>query len=313
MRGIEKLQKRLNFYGGNNQQKRMKKDKLKTLKKALIYSYQSGTIITPEGKEFRGLINSNKLQPEYDYKILSIPFEDICLNEEKIGKTSEGIQKTNLHAGDVFEWKDNGTYWIIYLERLAETAYYRADIRRCKYEIEIEGKKYKVAIRGPIETTITWNQKKNKVYNELSYSLSMIITRNEETSNYFHRFAKIKFDNKNWEVQSVNRYDGDGIIEVFLDEYYSNEIEDEIQEVKRLEDADGIEGEPVVYPYDTVTYIVKGYSNGEWQVPEEDVRVAAQNGSEITLDILSEKRKKIEIKYITEDKEITYPILIDSL
>jgi hypothetical protein len=59
---------------------------LRTLKKALLYSYQAATIILQDGKEFRCLINPDKNIPDYDNKILSIPYKDICLNAPMIGK-----------------------------------------------------------------------------------------------------------------------------------------------------------------------------------------------------------------------------------
>ena len=158
------MQTKLGYRGGN-QEGRMQQDKLNGLKKALLYSYQAATAIIPtidaEGntvnKEFRCLINPDKLNPEYDNKIISIPYEDVnLLDTEKV----EGIQPTNLKPGQVFTWKETNTDWIVYLQYLEEDAYFRADIRRCKYEVEINGHKYKVYVRGPVETKINWNQKK---------------------------------------------------------------------------------------------------------------------------------------------------------
>ena len=77
---IETMKTRLNYHGGNAEG-RMIKDKERSLKKALLYSYQAATAILEDGREFRCLINPNKNKPEYDNKILSIPFYDICLNK----------------------------------------------------------------------------------------------------------------------------------------------------------------------------------------------------------------------------------------
>lgn len=65
-------------------------DKLRSLKKALLYSYQAATAILSDGREFRCLINPDKNKPAYDNKMLSIPFKDICLNAARAGKTTEG-------------------------------------------------------------------------------------------------------------------------------------------------------------------------------------------------------------------------------
>lgn len=102
MSGLENMATRLSFNGGNAQIKRMNNDKLKALKKALLYSYQSATAKLADGREFRCLINPDHLKNTYDDKILSIPFEDVCLNAEKIGKTSEGLVQIGMKPGDVF-------------------------------------------------------------------------------------------------------------------------------------------------------------------------------------------------------------------
>ena len=108
--------------GGANQEARMNKDKLKTLKKALLYSYQGATAVLDDGREFRCLMNSNKLSADYDEKIISIPFEDICLNAEKFGTTTQGIVPIGLKVGSVFEWKENKTHWMVTLKKDEETA-----------------------------------------------------------------------------------------------------------------------------------------------------------------------------------------------
>lgn len=98
---LELLNKRLN-YQGRNQYQRFINDKLRGLKKALFYSYQTATAILTDEKKFRCLINPDKNKPAYDNIILSIPYKDICLNAPKIGKTSEGVVDINIKPGDVF-------------------------------------------------------------------------------------------------------------------------------------------------------------------------------------------------------------------
>ena len=138
---LELLNKRLQYQGGNQEQ-RFINDKLKSLKKALLYSYQAATATLSDGKEFRCLINPDKNKPAYDNKILSIPFKDICLNEPRVGKTSEGEIDINLAPGDVFTWKETNTHWLIYLRYLEEDAYFRSEIIRCRYSLNINGKDY---------------------------------------------------------------------------------------------------------------------------------------------------------------------------
>ena len=230
---LELLNKRLQYQGGNQEQ-RFINDKLRGLKRALLYSYQAATATLSDGKEFRCLINPDKNKPAYDNKILSIPYKDICLNAPRVGKTSEGEIDINIKPGDVFTWKETNTHWLVYLEYIEEDAYFRSEIRRCDQEVKIEDNSYWVYIRGPVETSIEWNQKAGIEWNTLNYSLVMYITADETTNNYFERFKTIKVldprynKEKTWQVVGVDPYYGDGIIQVFLDEYFENSIADAV-------------------------------------------------------------------------------------
>ena len=83
MSSLDNLKARLKFNGGASQEARMDLDKLRSLKKALLYSYQAQTAILNDNREFKCLINHDKLKEDYDDKIISIPYEDICLNAAK--------------------------------------------------------------------------------------------------------------------------------------------------------------------------------------------------------------------------------------
>lgn len=80
-----------------------------------MYSYQGQTAILEDGREFKCLINPNKLNPDYDNKILSIPYKDVCLNKDRLGKTSEAEEELGIKSGDIISWKETNTKWIIYL------------------------------------------------------------------------------------------------------------------------------------------------------------------------------------------------------
>ena len=292
MLGLDNLKTRLNYYGGKNQEKRMIKDKERSLKKALLYSYQSVTIALMDEngdftKKFRALINPDKNKGDYDDKILSVPYSDICLNDEIAagGTTTQGLVPLNIKVGDVFEWVETGTKWLIYLQYLEEDAYFRAEIRRCDQQTEVNGKKYWTYIRGPMETSITWNQKGGVEWNDLNYSLVMYITKDENTTNYFHRFQKVKIGEpgtdiqKTWQTVAVNPYYGDGIIEVYLDEYYENSIEDAANasqgETSPDEPQDPtdtyIDGPAALQPYDEQVYtIMNDDGQGIWSIVYED-------------------------------------------
>ena len=110
MSSLETLKTRIDYAGGANQEKRMNSDKLRSLKKALLYSYQAQTAILTDKREFRCLINHDKLKEDYDDKIISIPYDDICLNAEQFkGKTKENLQHIGMKVGDTFTWKETDT------------------------------------------------------------------------------------------------------------------------------------------------------------------------------------------------------------
>lgn len=281
---LELLNKRLQYQGGNQEQ-RFINDKLRGLKKALLYSYQAATATLSDGKEFRCLINPDKNKPAYDNKILSIPYKDICLNAPRVGKTSEGEIDINIKPGDVFTWKETNTHWLVYLEYIEEDAYFRSEIRRCDQEVKIEDNSYWVYIRGPVETSIEWNQKAGIEWNTLNYSLVMYITADETTNNYFERFKTIKIldprynKEKTWQVVGVDPYYGDGIIQVFLDEYFENSIADAVaaensaetgKENPVDETAAYIDGPTEVQQYSKAYYEIHNAKEGHWYLKWKD-------------------------------------------
>ena len=364
MSGLDNLKTRLVYAGGVSAEKRFQKDKLRALRKAMLYSYQAATALLSDGREFRCLINSSSVKEEYDIKTLSIPYRDICLNraaldeeeadaasditsivdsteetvdnEEEVSeeeetinniKTTEGLEEIGLKPGDVFIWKETNTHWLIYLQYLEEDAYFRANICRCDQAIEVNDNTYWVYLRGPVETDIIWNQGGNKSWNELNYSLVMYITKNEETEQYFHRFAKVKILGKTWKVETVNPYYGDGIIQVCLDEYFNNTIEEE--EIKRQqeeaaaaeeeeEEIDSttvvIQGESTVYPYDELTYSVTNSEGGDWSISDSrKAAIVETDSSLVKVRIISGKSGSFVLSYIKGVIEAEKKITIKSI
>ena len=306
MSGLETLSMRLQFNGGKAQIDRMNEHKLKSLKKALLYSYQSATAILNDGREFRCLINPDKIKNIYDNKYISIPFKDICLNEtvgEK--KTSEGIQEIGMKPGDVFTWKENGSDWIVYLQRLEETAYFRAEIRRCRYTIIVDDQEYKVYAARPNVNEIDWKHQKGKLWNELDYTLEMYVTKDEKTEAFFHRFHTVKVNGKPWEIQAIDNMSSEGIIIVYLKEWYQNSI----AEAKAEEDAaitpqdvidelePGIDGPAAVFPYDKKTYTIRNASNGQWVIGSSKAKIIEQDETMAKVEIITGRSGEFELIY----------------
>lgn len=295
---LELMNKRLNYHGGNQQQ-RMIGDKLRTLKRALLYSYQAATAVLADGRQFRCLINPDKNEPNYDNKEISIPYKDICLNKTKVGKTSQGEQEVGMVPGNVFTWKQTNTHWLVYLQYLQEDAYFRSEIRRCDQQVNVNDTPYWVYIRGPVQTSIVWNQKQKVEWNDLNHSLVMYITKDENTCGYFYRFQKLKVLDpksgveKTWQVVDADPYYGDGIIQVFLDEFFENTIKEAMEKQKQViinpqlpENEPQIIGAVQVFQYSKNNYSIKNAEGGYWLLKyKENEQNLSSTATEITLNI----------------------------
>ena len=320
MSALENMKTRLDYNGGIAQIARMNADKLRSLKRAMTASYQAATAILADGREFKCLINPDKIKNTYDNKILSIPFEDVCLNASKKGTTSQGIVPINLKAGDVFTWKENGSQWLVYLQRLEETAYFRSEIRKCNKTIEINGNKYPVYVRGPEQLTIDWQKGNLEMFNKENYTLLMYITKNEETLNYFHRFTKIEIDGLPWEVQVVDSIATEGIIEVSLKETYKNTIEKEIKEEEEIISPEKkdiyIKGFNKTLPYEEYLYEIIGTKDeGVWEISNNKAKIIGEkNQLQVKIGIITGRSGSFVLRYVREGLDaIELPITIESL
>ena len=296
--GLADMEKQLNYHGGYFQQNREIKDKRKSLDKALLYSYQGAFVkkyYPPNDKvhqadTVRALINPNKLKQDYDDKIISIGFEH------------------EFHTGDIFEWVDTNTHWIIYLQQTTEVAYFRGDIRRCRYQISWkdgnETKSTFAAVRGPVETKINYIQKHGVSIDTPNYSLSIIMPLNEDTLKQFKRYSKFYLQNVEgehkvcWRVEATDSISTPGILEVTAVEYYANETEDDIEngivgglieEIKNPnseEVEDAIIGEIFIKPKTTYTYYFNGSLLSEWVIKGKHLPLKTKKINDYTIEIM---------------------------
>lgn len=296
--GINEMSKQLNYHGGYFQQNRQIKDKRKSLEKALLYSYQGAFVKkyypegdkTKEAQVVRALINPNKLSQDYDDKIISIGFEH------------------EFQTGDIFEWVDTNTYWLIYLQESTEIAYFRGDIRKCRYQISWQDdgqiKSTFAAIRGPVETKIDYIQKHDISIDTPNYSLSILLPKNEDTLKQFKRYSKFYLQNieeqRNvcWRVEAVDSISTPGILEITAMEYYANEMEDDlekgivgglIEEIKNPNNAeieDAIIGETFIKPKVTYQYYFNGSLLSEWGVDKKNLPLKIERIDEYTINLM---------------------------
>lgn len=343
---INNLKTRLNYRGGARQIDRMNEDKQRSLNKALLYSYQSATAVLKMNgdKEFRCLINPNKISMELDDKVLSIPFEDICLNTEKEedATTSSGKIPTDVKCGDVIQWKENGTYWIIYSQYLQETAYFRGQMRQCEKEpITIGNKSFWYYLKGPDEKGIDWQKSKHFILNDLNYNIEIYISNTTETKQLFHRFAKIKIPFKNsegiieerpYEVQAVDDISTEGLLAVYLKEDFTNVWEEEVIEEDAVEPEETpevatfgllrraqivtpkIQGPAQVYPYDIVQYEALNSACGAWSLSSKKAVILEQNSSSVKIEITTGKSGNVDLIYKADGfEDVIFNIEILSL
>lgn len=251
-------------YLGGNQLDRIDKQKLRTLKSVLKNSYNSRLIRVPNGSVWDALIttSSGGLKSQRDRKELSVEFD------------------SGLKPGETFELLEDCTHWMVYLPILTETAYLRAEILRCNHQLEVNGQKYWIYLNGPVETDLRWFLKNNINANELNLSGTIYIKKDENTKEFFKRFTRIKIDGHVWEVQVTDSLTVPGIIELEIQEYYDNTIE-ELPEIKK---ATPDEEDAIITGMTTVKQNTSvGYSIGdtyydpdiEWKVDGNDrVKIA---------------------------------------
>ena len=277
-------------YAGGVMDNRVDKSKLHSMQMALQNSYQAEWITLNDNK-YRCLINPDKLKEDYDQKVISI-------------EHSAGMKE-----GDVFYWDRTDTHWLVYLQQHSESAYFRAQIRRCNYEIEVNNHKYWVYLRGPVETALVWRQKHNIEFNDLNYSLLIYVTKNEETLDFFKRFQILKIDGHRWRVAATDIFSQGSIIEVYLEEFFDNPLEEEQIKKEPIifgEEEPYIDGPQFVEPYQTeIKYSLANNLNatGAFLVSSKKVKIVNSDNNSCIINVISGKAGEFKIIYREEGKE----------
>ena len=313
---LNNLKTRINYYGGSRQVDRMVEDKERSFKESLWRAYQSATAILSDGREFRCLINPNKISMELDDKMLSIPFKDRCLNNEDKKEENIGVK-----CGDVIEWKENGTHWIVYSQYLQEVAYFRGLMRQCENEtLEIGGKQFWYYLKGPDEKGIDWQKTKHFIFNELNYTIEIYISNTTETNEFFHRFKKVKIKGKPFEVQAVDDLSTTGILTVYLKETYTDNWKQHQETPGAPEnnnttiDTIRIVGPNNIYPYDIVEYTIVNSKGGKWCLESNDAKILKQSDIAVVIEVTTGKSGKAKLIYSDGiDQDIILDITILSL
>ena len=322
--GVNEMALRLRYRGGEPQQDRLIKDKRESLNRALYYSYQ-GALVKKYYQDYlelmdgvreeqpqRALINPNKLKQDYDDKIISIGFE------------------AGYRPGDVFEWMNTGTYWLIYLQDLTELAYFRGDIRRCSFKIswvDEDGsiKNTYAAIRGPVETKINFIQKHGVSVDTPNHSLNILMPKNEDTIKYFKRYAKFyvaALDSPDpicWRVEATDSVSMQGILEINAIEYYANKDEDDLElglvnsqaiatPVDPPEDRCRIKGEGFIRPRRSYVYTYNPLNDekSQWSVDKKNLPIKFTQVDDYSIELKwdSSYSGQFNLSYGSETKTI---------
>lgn len=312
MNNLEMMQKRLNYEGGN-QEGRMIKDKYNTFKKALSYSYQAASVCKLGEESVRkALINPDKNKQDYDDKILSIDYA------------------FGYNPGDIFLWVGTNTYWLVYLRELTEDAYFRAEIRRCKYQIQWINEEKELIntwayIRGPVETKVNFIQKNGISLDVPNWTLELYMPATKENiAKFKDRYATFMFDGKSWEVQVTDSISMEGVLQVIAIEHYVNETLDNIEEgiedyfeVVPVLPETGTEymilGDTFIKPLFTAEYGAE-IPGGEWSIlePKRPVELV-RNGDKLKLTWTNMTSGQFTLQYIVNNETYQKVIAVESL
>ena len=290
---LRTLQTRIDYLGGNNLD-RIKQQKLKSFYAALQNDYNSRSILTPLGEEFQVLINDDNTKSDYDKRFVSVDFS------------------AELEPGDVFECLDDNTHWMIYLQDLVEIAYFKSEIIRCRYQITIDDVDYWIYFQGPTETTVRWNFKRNLNWNDLNFSGTVYIKKDERTQKFFNRFTKLKIDGHTWQIKVVDTLTVPGIIELEVQEYFDSLTED-LVEINHIDVDNKIIGPQEVYPYENYIYQIDNI-DGIFSIDDlTKANIIEQQNGECNIEIITGKKGKFNLTYTVNEDKYILPITILSL
>lgn len=296
---------RLNYHGGSGQQDRMIRDKLWSLRTALQgRSYHRATAILSDGREFYCLINPSKLNADVDYKEISIPFRDVCLNEPRVGTMTDGMVDIPMKCGDIFTWKETGTDWLVYVQRVDELAYFRAGCYKCNIDVEFGDYTQRGHIIGPSVRNEDWRQYVNAFWNNINYDAVLLLPKTREVLEHLQRFNKVIIEGHQWEVQARNMF-LEGIIEIAIKEDFSNAV----ASVQRKPDPvpipaynePYIEGPLEVDCFGKYVYeAINTATNGTWTIVETNlakILEVSSTATKVAIGIIASKMGTIHLKY----------------
>ena len=277
MNSLDNMKRRLEHYGGIKQLDRNIKGKLYSLKSAIKSGDYDTIDFTVDGNDeiiYQALINENKLVQGYDDKEIS------CNKELAIGSI--------IHTNDLGD-----SYWMIYRRELAERAYFRGYMRKCRNELieTASGEKVRAVVIGPENLEIEWESQSGNRIDSPNLKIVFWVVATEENKRLFKRYEKFNFSNLTWEIQSVNAIDYEGILICSAKENYEIIPEIKVENEDNIVDGVYIEGAKIMKPLQTQTYKISSENfSGEWTVEDnKPITILNKNEREITIKWTSTK------------------------
>ena len=214
----------------------------------------------------QGLFNPDTVTMDYDTKIISVG------NEYK------------YKVGDIFQWVNTETFWIVYTQEKTELAYFRGKCRRCNYKVQwVNGERQVLetymSVIGPSSADYSTYHHNNKVSVDApTADLIVLIPNNNQNRHYFNQYQSFILHGITWKVTQYDDLSMEGIIQLNCRQDNSNLIEDDVEGdlknrwnihpvVPEYPTEYGIEGKQAIKPLfkEVFKAITLG---GEWYVAE---------------------------------------------
>lgn len=286
MNDYEIFQKRLSNRGVSVAD-RLVADKLKSFQHALIYAYNS-EIIDKDGVLSKALINNEKLQMDYDQKVISSGFEN------------------GYKVGDIIYWKRTDTRWLIISQQMTERAYFKASIKKALYKIKWRGDNDKTvyeqwaALLGPVETKLNEQIKNGLGFDVPNDTLTLWMGASEATKS-LNKYDKIMIANKIWKINVIDDITTPSLVNLHLIADLKDNDKDNVSEgiARDYEHMIEVVEEPSAYTIEgpqsisPVRGLVQNYTiepsdvGGSWSIDSTFATIVASDVSSATVQFNS--------------------------
>lgn len=303
---FETMKKRA-LWTGDSAKDRMVKGKKRSFDSVVQGDTYQSEVIVYNDVQWKCLLNPDKVTDNANLMEISITYD------------------AGMQNGEVFYWVDTDSYWLVYKQQLSERAYFRAAARKCNYEMNVDGVSYHVAVTGPQEKSVDEQKKSVGVVDNMNYSLSMYITKDERTSAFFKRLNIVKFDGHRWKTAVVDRYSMDGVLHIYFEEYGDNPIEERLENAElatdetTTEDNADIAAIPAIIGGDLIRQyskkvkyeITNTTEKGIFKINNNKAEIVSQADGVCFINILGKPKNKFVLSYITENNQYDKEVTID--